>query len=116
MDAIAPQADALAMTNCISARVRDSADGLMFEGQQRGIGGEAIREASIEQVEVFGKLVRERQLRTKIIGGGGISAAGHVKAYLDAGAEAVQLATAIMIDPMVGCSILSEMSPGGHVR
>ncbi len=109
LDAVVPFADALAMTNCISARVERGGDRL-FEGQSRGIGGEAIRTASIAQVQVFADLVRECGYSTKIIGGGGISTAVHVTEYLAAGAEAVQLATAVMLDPEVGLGIRKQMA------
>jgi dihydroorotate dehydrogenase (NAD+) catalytic subunit len=109
LDAVAPFADALAMTNCITASVQDSAGGLLFGGQPRGIGGDAIRDASVEQVRTFSELVRRRGLATKIIGVGGISSAAHITQYLDAGAESVQMATAAMIDPLIGVQILSDL-------
>jgi dihydroorotate dehydrogenase len=107
--AVAPFVDALSMTNCISATASDRNGQPLFDGQPRGIGGEAIRTASIGQVRRFANQVRHRSLETKIIGVGGVSAAQHVHEYLDAGAEAVQLATAIMVDPLVGIAIRQAM-------
>ncbi len=112
LDAVAPFANALAMTNCISARV-DRDDAMLFDGQPRGIGGEAIRAASIAQARIFSELVRERGYSTKIIGGGGIFSAADVQAYLNAGAEAVQLATAPMLAPEVGLGIRRQMMAEG---
>ena len=109
LDAVAPVADALSMTNCVTARVRDSAGSLLFGGEPRGIGGEAIREASVGQVRLLASLIRKRGLATRIIGVGGISTARHVREYLDAGAEMVQLATSPMVDPLVGCRIRGEL-------
>lgn len=108
LDAVAPFANALAMTNCISATVERPGGEKLFSGQPRGIGGEAIRAASVTQVRLFSDLVQQRGYPTKIIGGG-ISTAAHVNEYLAAGAEAVQLATAPMLDPLVGVRILSEL-------
>lgn len=117
LDAVAPFANALAMTNCISAKVQGRArlppsrklsSENLFNNQPRGIGGEAIRAASIAQVRHFANLVNQRNYPTKIIGGGGISTAAHVQEYLTAGAESVQLATAPMLDPLVGVQIRSE--------
>jgi len=55
-------------------------------------------------------LIRQRRCTTKIIGVGGISTANHVNQYLNAGAEAVQLATAVMINPLGGVQIARELS------
>jgi len=107
--AVAPFADALAMTNCIVATVRQPDGAAAFGGQPRGIGGEAIRAASVAQVRRFCDTVRRHGYGTKIIGVGGIFSAADVREYLQAGAEAVQLATAIMIDPEVGLAICREL-------
>jgi dihydroorotate dehydrogenase (NAD+) catalytic subunit len=107
--AVAPFVDALAMTNCISAKVERLKGERLFDDQPRGIGGEAIRTASAAQVRFFSERIRERGYSTKIIGGGGISTAAHVKQYLAAEAEAVQLATAVMLEPEAGLRIRREM-------
>jgi dihydroorotate dehydrogenase len=107
--AIAPHADALAMTNTISAKVTRPGGEPLFSGQPRGIGGPSIRAASLAQVARFARILREQRLPTRIIGCGGISAASHVRDYLAAGAECVQLATAVMVDPLVGCRIRREL-------
>jgi len=109
LEAVAPYADALGMTNCITATVKRSDGTDLFGGQPRGIGGDAIRAASAAQVRRFVNLVRQRGLATKIIGVGGIFAVEHVREYLEAGAEAVHLATAIMVDPLVGVAIREAM-------
>ena len=106
---IGPVADALAMTNTISAKIRGRDGTPLFGGQPRGIGGESIRAASVAQVARFSRLIRELKLPTQIIGCGGISTAAHVREYLAAGAQSVQLATAVMVDPLVGCRIRREM-------
>ena len=82
----------------------------LFNGQPRGIGGDPIRSASVAQVRRFADLTRQRGHSTKIIGVGGISTAAHVQEYLEAGAEAVQLATAPMVNPLVGVQIRSEFA------
>jgi dihydroorotate dehydrogenase len=107
--AIGPHADALAMTNTISAKVLHPSGEPLFGGQSRGIGGPSIRAASLAQVALFSRILREQRLATRIIGCGGISAAAHVRDYVAAGAECVQLATAVMVDPLVGCKIRSEL-------
>ena len=111
LDAIGTVVDGLSMTNCIAAQVhRDGRD--MFRGESRGIGGHAIRRASIEQVGLFARLIRDRQLPIQLIGVGGVFTAEHVRQYLDAGAAAVHLATAPMLDPSVGMTINRELCRG----
>lgn len=107
--AIGPHANALAMTNTISATVRRAGGTALFGGVSRGIGGPSIRAASLAQVARFARILREQKLPTRIIGCGGISTAAHVREYLAAGAECVQLATAVMVDPLVGCRIRTEL-------
>jgi dihydroorotate dehydrogenase (NAD+) catalytic subunit len=108
VERLSPFADAFSMTNCISATVSEPSGLQLFGGQGRGIGGAAIRAASVRQVLRFARLIRDRGLCTKIIGVGGIAEAAHVREYLDAGAETVQLATSIMLDPLVGLRIRSD--------
>ena len=111
-------ADALAMTNSVAATVRDLNGQLLFDGQLRGICGEAIRTASTDQAAMFAKLIQERDLRLRIVGVGGASTAAHVQAYLDAGAHAVHLATSAMLKPTLAVEIKSELAaaPAGPTR
>jgi dihydroorotate dehydrogenase len=99
----------IAMVNCLACQVK-AGDQQLFDGQPRGIGGAAIRRASIAQVAAFAKLVRESNANVKLIGVGGISTAEHVQHYLHAGAETVQIATAAMLDPLVGVRIRGQLS------
>ena len=116
VEALCPFADALVMTNCISAKIHSPDGQILFDGESRGIGGAAIRAASIAQVGRFNSAVKSRGFSTKIIGVGGISNAQHVRAYLNGGAEAVQLATSAMLNPLVGCQIRSEFHSLGAFR
>jgi dihydroorotate dehydrogenase len=109
LDAVAPFADALAMTNCIAAQVSGPDGAPMFDAQPRGIGGDCIRPASVAQVSRFAQLVASKGYATRLIGVGGITPAALGRQSLPAGAEAVQLATAPMIDPVVGLQIRNEL-------
>ena len=80
----------------------------MFDGQKRGIAGEAIREAAVQQVQLFHTIIQQARVGLKLVGVGGISNAAHVQAQLAAGSHAVQLATAPMLDPRVGWKIRRE--------
>jgi dihydroorotate dehydrogenase (NAD+) catalytic subunit len=107
--AVAPHADALVMVNCISAAVMDAAGGPMFDGQKRGIAGHAIRDAALDQVHLFARVIRREELRLRLVGVGGLAAAADVQAHIEAGAHAVQLATSAMLDPTVGLKIRTAL-------
>lgn len=101
VQAVGPFADGLAMTNSISAHVRGTDGRLLFDGQPRGICGNAIRTASIEQVRQFAEIIERAGSNLTLVGVGGISTADHVAEYLDAGAQTVALATAAMLNPHI---------------
>lgn len=109
LDAVAPYADALAMTNSVAATVQTTDGELLFDGQPRGICGDATRAASVAQTKLFARLIEEMGLKMSLIGVGGASTAEHVREYLDAGAESVHIATAAMVDPSAGIRIREEL-------
>lgn len=113
LKSVAPFVDGLTMTNSISTTVKNSSGHLMFDGQQRGICGDAIRSESVKQTRLFSQYIQQYDLDLKLIGSGGISSASHVKEYLEAGAESVQLATAIMTNPETGINIRNELRRTG---
>ncbi len=102
--------DSFAMTNSVAVTVVDDEGRLMFDGQQRGICGGAIRNASITQVQMFTEIIRRRGLELQLIGVGGASSAEHVEQYLSAGAHAVHIATASMVDPSVAIQIRESLA------
>ena len=104
LSAVGPLVDAIAMTNSIATRVRQEDDWL-FKGQQRGICGQATRDASIQQVKRFADQIRKMHFSTQLIGVGGIESAKDARRYLDAGATVCHLATAAMLHPKVGQEI-----------
>jgi dihydroorotate dehydrogenase (NAD+) catalytic subunit len=107
--AVAPHVDTLVMVNCVSAAVMDEAGNLMFDAEKRGIAGDAIREAALEQVRLFARVIHNEDLPLRLVGVGGISTAEHVRTCLEAGAHSVQLATAAMLYPTVGLKIRSAL-------
>lgn len=111
LDAVGEMIDAIAMTNSIATTVRAD-DNLLFDGQRRGICGDATRAASTAQVALFARLLRERGSDVELIGVGGASTAAHVRDYLSAGASAVHIATAAMVDPHVALEIRRELAAG----
>jgi dihydroorotate dehydrogenase len=117
--AVGDVADALAMTNSVATTVAGPDGRLLFDGQRRGVCGDATREASTAQVERFARLLgreraapgsQRREAGLRLIGVGGASAAGHVLAYLAAGAESVHLATGAMVRPDVALTIRAELA------
>jgi dihydroorotate dehydrogenase len=105
LGALAPYIDAVAMTNSVAATVMDGEGRRLFDGQKRGICGAATFEPSLRQVAMARKVISRRAWPVEIIGVGGASTAEHVRRYLEAGASAVHLATAAMVDPDVGLRI-----------
>lgn len=105
--------NAVVTTNSLRSRVVDAAGELLFAGEQRGICGRATRAASVDQVARCRRVIDRRRLHLLVIGVGGIETASHVRDYLDAGANSVQLATAVMVDPQVGLKIREELSSSG---
>ena len=55
-------------------------------------------------------IVRRRESGLKLVGVGGVMNAADVQDRLDAGAHAVQMATAPMLDPEIGIKIRNEVS------
>jgi dihydroorotate dehydrogenase len=108
--AVAPYVNALVMVNCIAAPLVDAEERALFAGQKRGIAGEAIREAALEQVRLFARVIRQHALKLQLVGVGGIATAQHVRAHLEAGGHAVQLATAAMLDASVGLKIRAGLA------
>lgn len=108
LNAINPIANALAMTNSIATCVKDESDNYLFEGQRRGICGNAIRDASIQQTAMIHRLIKEHNYDLELVGVGGISTIADVKSYLEAGANAVQLATSAMTTPNIALEMKRE--------
>jgi dihydroorotate dehydrogenase len=102
---VGDHATALAMTNSIATTVGPSDERPLFEGQKRGICGKAIHQASVAQVRRVDRIQADTKQQLRWIGVGGIDTFRDVQDYLDAGAEACQLATAVMCDPEVAIKI-----------
>ncbi|MFV2068976.1 MAG: hypothetical protein ACC645_18575 [Pirellulales bacterium] len=105
LDAAARSVNGGGMTNSIATRVVDDDGQLLFDGQRRGICGDATRQASLRQTALFAEQAATRNMDLCLIGVGGAGNAEHVRDYLLAGAGAVELATAAMVDPGVGLRI-----------
>jgi dihydroorotate dehydrogenase len=102
---VAPHATAIAVTNSIATTVMDDRGKLLFGGERRGICGAATFEASVAQTAMLHDIIQREKLELQLVGVGGVRDRSHVEAYLAAGAHAVQIATAAMLDPLVAIKI-----------
>ena len=108
--AVSPFAQAVSSTNSITAMVRGQDGAPLFGGLRRGIGGAATTARCQLELDMLARLIRRHGLALKLIGVGGVMTTEDVRARLTAGAENVHLATAPMIDPLVGLRIRRELA------
>lgn len=109
IDSVSMYVNALSTTNSISAAVKE--DGrMLFGGLTRGIGGLCIRDRCLDEVSRLQSIISRKGLPLRLIGVGGISSADDVSRRMAAGAHHVQLASAAMLDPLVGLRIRQELS------
>lgn len=109
LESLGPHVSGLAMTNSVAATVEQSDGSLLFDGQPRGICGDATRAASIAQTRLFRDRAAAGGFNVELVGVGGASTATHVRDYLEAGAFSVHIATAAMVDPLVAVRIRREL-------
>lgn len=113
LTAISPYATGIVMTNSVATAVSDPKGTLLFDGEQRGICGNATKEASLKQLKMFAQLIREQPEDVPtptLVSCGGISSAADVKAFLAAGAQATHLATAAMCNPLIASQIRKSLA------
>lgn len=103
--AVSPHADALSSTNSLTAPVRDRDGHVLFGGLRRGIGGAAITQRCNQELTMLSRLIRDGGSPLRLIGVGGVMTVDDVRERLAAGAHNVHLATAPMLDPLVGVEI-----------
>lgn len=103
--AVSPHADALSSTNSLTAPIRSEDGEPLFGGLRRGIGGAAIAQRCNQELGLLSRLIGDAESPLRLIGVGGVLTADDVRARLTAGAHNVHLATAPMLDPLVGIEI-----------
>lgn len=78
------------------------------DGRPAGLSGPAIRPIALRCVtEVCAALPG-----AEVVGAGGIGSAADARSFLDAGAVAVQVGTALLHDPTTAARIAAELTPG----
>ena len=96
-------ADAVVLANAVPA--------LMADGRTGGLSGPAIRPMALRCVaEVHAALPQ-----VSIVGAGGIASGEDARAFLAAGATAVQVGTALLHDPTTATRIASQLSAEGDL-
>ena len=118
--AVTGYADAISTTNTITAVVRRPDGTPIFDGQRRGIGGRLIGARSLAELVMLRDAIDRAGSNLGLVSVGGVSSAPDVLERLAIGADHVQLATAAMLNPMVGITIRDALSKGvaehaGHV-
>ena len=108
--AVSPYANALSSTNSITAAVRGADGEPLFGGLRRGIGGAAIGKRCNEELSMLSRTIRVAGSDLLLVGVGGVMTADDVRARLAAGAHNVHLATAPMLDPLVGLRIREQLA------
>jgi dihydroorotate dehydrogenase (NAD+) catalytic subunit len=107
---IAPYANALSTTNSISAKVMGSSGQPAFGGLSRGIGGLCIRDRCNAEVRMLSDVVAAIAPHVRLIGVGGIASTEDARERLANGAHHIQIATAAMLNPLIGIRMRAEMA------
>lgn len=104
---VADSADAVTMVNGLSRRIFDAAGAPAFgPGRERaGIIGAGLRPLALDQVRRSRAMIEADGLPLDLVGVGGVSAPEHVAAFEEAGAVAVQTASAAAWDPSLAIRV-----------
>lgn len=107
LERVAGAADGVVMINAPSRRIVDRSGAPAFgAGRERaGLTGGAVRSVALRAVAAAAEIVARRQLALGIVGVGGIASAADARAFLEAGAAAVQAATAAAWNPNLAAEI-----------
>ncbi|OLE78375.1 MAG: hypothetical protein AUF76_19300 [Acidobacteria bacterium 13_1_20CM_2_65_9] len=108
--AVTGYADAISTTNTITAVVRRPDGTAIFDGQRRGIGGRVIGARCLAELVMLRDVIDRAGSNVRLVTVGGVSSAADVRERLAMGADHVQLATAAMLNPMVGIAIREALS------
>ena len=95
--------------NSRAGRVRRDAFGGVAGDRRR-----SYRELVFEQLAWFAEFIRESSRPVRLVGVGGLGQAADVVQALGQGCEAVQFATAAMLNPGLGLAIRREGFNGGY--
>jgi dihydroorotate dehydrogenase len=104
---VADHVDAVVMVNGVSRRIVGPAGAPAYgPGRERsGIIGDALRPLALDQVARARRIIDAEALPLEIVGVGGASKAAHVQAFRDAGACAIQCASAATWNPCLAVEL-----------
>jgi dihydroorotate dehydrogenase (NAD+) catalytic subunit len=98
--------DLVTSINAVKVEVVDTLGNPVLPGRAlSGICGARIRKLGLQSVTQLGLVRRELGLDFRIIGCGGITMSSHVREYLDAGADVVEIATAAIWNPYLALQV-----------
>ncbi|MBI1971876.1 MAG: hypothetical protein HYS53_01105 [Candidatus Aenigmarchaeota archaeon] len=105
-EAVGNIVDGIVAINAMPAVVKDGG-GPMFpeRGGKAGVCGEALREMGLNAVGQLHSLRQKSGYKYSLTGVGGISGQNDAIRYLDAGADAIEIGTAAMLNPLLALSI-----------
>jgi dihydroorotate dehydrogenase len=107
--AVTGYATAVSTTNTISTVVTTDDGRPAFGGARRGIGGRLVASRCLDELLMLREVVQQAGSDLRLISVGGVTDAVDVLDRLRAGAHHVQLATAAMLNPLVGIEIRAQL-------
>jgi dihydroorotate dehydrogenase len=106
LDRIVDRVDCVSGINTLPMKVVDAAGRPTFgERQVAGVSGIAIRNYGLDFVRALAEIKERRGWAFEVLAMGGVMGVDDVHAYLDAGADAVQTATAAQLDPTLALAL-----------
>jgi dihydroorotate dehydrogenase (NAD+) catalytic subunit len=107
LERVAGAADGIVMINAPSRRILDAAGAPAFgPGRERaGVTGGAIKSIALRAVAAAADCAARRNLGLRIVGVGGIASAADARQFLEAGAYAVQAASAAAWNPYLAAEL-----------
>ncbi len=93
--------DYVSGVNAIATKVHDGKGNDILPGRSvSGVCGSVMKEIALEEIQWAAEIRKEQGLKYEILGGGGIIEPKDVKQFLSAGADAVQVATIALANPL----------------
>ena len=93
--------DYVSGVNAIATKVTDDKGKEILPGRMTsGVCGAVMKEIALEEIKWADEIRKEEGLKYEILGGGGIIEVKDVQEFLEAGADAVQVATIPLVNPL----------------
>lgn len=93
--------DYVSGVNAIATKVHDGNGNDILPGRSvSGVCGAVMKDLALEEIEWAAQIRKENGLKYEILGGGGVIEPKDVDQFLSAGADAVQIATIALVNPL----------------